>query len=110
MTEKQKAQARVAEFKIRLSTDRKWAGRALQVLWERQTPFEQEAHVTTVDNHQGFSGYDAEILTSFRNQLARYGKLSDRQWEIAHKRLARYAGQLVRVADEKASRVPQAID
>lgn len=76
--------------------------RGIVAIWKRQTDEEQRTLQTHEHNNVGFSGFDAELLSSFVEQLQR-GKLwSPKQWEIARKRVRKYAQQLADIANEKA--------
>jgi len=90
-----------------------WVARALVVLHDRQTNDEREAQTTSHSNGVGFNGTDANILSSFAEQVRaweatppqerRYAMpLSPRQMELARKKVAKYARQL---ADEVEKRL-----
>lgn len=91
------------EYSIRaaITTEKKRAIKALLRLYEYQT--EDEKSCGTVDNLNGvgFSGTDAELLTSFCKQFERRKNLSDKQMEILFKKIGKYAGQLTRQAISK---------
>ena len=93
----------VAKIKAKVSSDPRWAERAIVALLARQTSDEQEAQTTKYHNAMGFSAFDAEILTSFGQQIQRGRALSAKQLAIAYKRLPRYAKQLAAVAAAKAA-------
>jgi hypothetical protein len=104
----------VDELKELLKTNPRARERALLVLLDRQTADEQATQTTREHNGQGFTAYDAELLTSFAQQVQRnrYGnpngqRLSVRQHEIAAKRLPKYAKQLRLVAAVKAETVSE---
>jgi hypothetical protein len=85
---------------------------AILRIYERQTAAEQETQTTTEHNGMGFTAFDAEFLSSFAEQITlnRYGRtmgsrLSVKQREIARRKMGKYAGQLAKIADEKAARV-----
>lgn len=84
-----------------VTTNDSWARRAVLAIYQYQTDAEQYAGVTTDDNGVGFSGPDAEILTSFANQLKQGRTLSTKQMNLAKKKMGKYAGQLVRIANSK---------
>ena len=92
---------RIAAFKAALATDAAWAHRAIVVLFQHQTASEQASDVTSVENGVGFTGFDAEILSSFAKQIQRGRTLSPKQLAIAHRKLPKYAAQLVRLAEAK---------
>jgi hypothetical protein len=59
---------------------------------EDEKASEQTSHLNTI----GFSGVDAEILTSFAKQFLASKSLSPKQLELAHKKMPKYAAQLVK--------------
>lgn len=82
--------------------------RALLVLYARQTDGERETHTTSESNGQGFGAFDADILTSFAEQVAtnRYNRkegqrLTEKQLELTRKKVRKYVGQLVEVANAR---------
>lgn len=94
--------ARLAFLRAGLGAKPAWAYRALALVFERQTADEQAAGVTIARNGVGFSGVDAELLTSFAGQYlakrARCGlgiaRLSPRQEALLLRKMPKYAGQL----------------
>ena len=89
----------LAALKSRLANDDRWALRALTVVYQNQTSDEQAAQETIEHNGIGFSGPDAEILSSFAQQYQRRGSLSEKQMCILRRKISSYAGQVARVAD-----------
>lgn len=97
--------ARLAAVRAKLATEPKWAVRALTVVYEGQTSQEQQASTTVEDNGMGFSAFDAEILSSFAQQVERWNRadptrryatpLSEKQMALLFKRIPKYAGQLL---------------
>lgn len=86
----------VEYIKTMLATKPEWACRAIIRLYECQTPGEQCAESTVEQNGAGFNGTDAKILSSFAQQLLRYNRgLSQKQLDIAHKRLPKYSRQVM---------------
>ncbi|UCG54228.1 MAG: hypothetical protein JSV32_06455 [Dehalococcoidia bacterium] len=85
----------------KLSTNDAWALRCLEVIYDHQTPGEQVAETTNCDNGIGFTGADAEILTSFAKQYAKYKKLSPKQMEILKKKTKKYWKQVLELTDQK---------
>ena len=77
-------------LKEKLSTDEAWAIRALVKIYAYQTENEKEYLETNEENGVGFSGADAEILTSFAEQYRRKGYLSPKQMEIVYKKMKKY--------------------
>lgn len=79
---------------------------AILRIYDLQTADEQASGTTTHDNGVGFSGCDAEILTSFahwikRSRYAHGARLTERQLVIARKKIKKYAAQLARIANAK---------
>ena len=70
---------------------------ALGRIFAEQTSDEQANEVTRHYNKVGFSGVDAEILSSFAKQYEKRGSLSDKQILLAMKKMPKYAGQLVKL-------------
>lgn len=68
--------------------------RALKLIYAKQTEHEKESERTHDANGVGFSAFDAEILTSFCNQLQERSTLSDKQMAIARKKIRKYWKQL----------------
>lgn len=75
--------------------------RALIAIYNGQTKEEKDAACTEEDNGIGFSGIDAEILTSFAKQFLLRQYLSPKQRAILAKKMPKYAGQLWRIAVAK---------
>ena len=89
-----------------------WPVRAMLAIYEKQTATEQETATTKESNGIGFNGLDAEILSSFSKQVQRWEgtpeplrrfpvPLSEKQLNLARKKMAKYAGQLARIARAK---------
>ena len=97
MTKKLQAQL----IKKKLGENPSWAVRAMVRSYERQTADEQATAQTTEHNGIGFSGVDAEILTSFTQQWAARGWLSEKQWQILLRRMPRYWRQIIEIANPK---------
>jgi len=100
------------EIENMLRTNNFAVERALTVLYARQTTDEQVTKSTHNANGRGFNMIDAEILSSFAEQVAnsRYPKgqrLSPKQFAICRKedkhgrmKIAKYVKQLLEVANE----------
>jgi len=91
----------ISTIRAKVSSEPRWAERAILALYERQTAQEQQAERTIVLNRMGFNAFDAEILTSFARQIGRGQHLSDKQLRIAYRALPKYAKQLERISREK---------
>lgn len=68
--------------------------RALLRLYSFQTEDEKLALSTHHTNGKGFNGTDAEILSSFADQLLKKGWLSKKQIELSRKKLLKYSRQI----------------
>lgn len=75
--------------------------RGLIVLYSLQTTDEKVMQDTIENNGIGFSGFDAEFLSSLAQQAMKYGRLSERQMEVLRGRIKKYAGQLTKVANNQ---------
>ena len=89
----------VEEIKELLRTSDKMVTRSVVKLYELQTASEQAAQETHERNGVGFNGVDAPILSSFAEWYKSRGYLSTKQIALARKKLYKYSGQLVQVAN-----------
>lgn len=64
------------------------------VIYAKQTLGEQASQTTSELNSVGFSGVDAEILSSFSDQVKRGRTLSPKQMVIVFKKMPKYWEQL----------------
>ena len=85
----------VSFVKTQLATNSAWATKAIVKLYERQTADEQCSGITKEDNGVGFNGTDANILSSFAEQIGRGRTLSPKQLAIAFKKLPKYSRQVI---------------
>lgn len=92
---------RISFLKTQLSTQATWALRGLVRIYEYQTASEQSSMTTHVHNGVGFSGADAEILSSYAEQYKRKGTLTEKQLAILLKKMPKYARQLDAIAQTK---------
>lgn len=90
------------DFKVRLMNDQKWIERAILVLYDRQTREEQRAERAIEHNGVGFTGPDSHIMTYYAEWLRAGKHLSGRHLAAARTRVVKYAGQLAKIANEKA--------
>ena len=89
----------IEQLRHRLSSNDRWALRALMRIYQNQTADEQCRETTIERNGIGFTGPDAEILTSFARQYQRRGSLTERQMMILRRRMPAYARQIVQCTD-----------
>lgn len=86
--------------KNQLASNKVWALKALiRIYQENQTADEQAAKVTSHDNGIGFSGCDAQFLSSLAEQYLRRGNLSEKQMAFVHKKMPKYARQVIAMSD-----------
>ena len=79
--------AKVAFVRQMLEANANWAKRALIRIYDNQTDNEKVNGNTVEYNGVGFTGCDAEILSSFAEQLKNRGFLSPKQMTILHKKI-----------------------
>jgi len=87
-------------------TSNAWVEKSLVALLAQQTADERASETTMYQNGRGFSGCDAQFLTSLAEQAnARRAKLgyalSEKQYAAARKCLKKYCGQLARIANKE---------
>ena len=73
--------------------------KALLYLFDRQTDDEQNTESTNHHNRMGFTGTDAQLLSSFAKQVIQKAWLSPRQMQVLRTKINKYAGQMARVAN-----------
>lgn len=88
-----------AHIQTLLQNSDKAVVRALEVLYAKQTATEQATDQTQEHNGVGFSGRDAELLSSFAKFYKRAGFLTEKQMGIARQRLMKYWRQLLKDAE-----------
>jgi hypothetical protein len=86
---------------MQLSINKDWALRALVKIYEKQTIEEKRKKTAKRPNGVGFNRVDAEILSSFAEQVKRSGDLTEKQLEILFKRIPKYASQMWDVSDQQ---------
>jgi len=101
----------VETIREKLMTDDRWLYRALVALNERQTPDERRDETTKYHNEKGFRPAHAKRGTSMAQFYLRTGFLTAKQkawWrattDCGKTRIGIYAGQLLKVAQERESR------
>lgn len=88
------------EIKYLIQTNDNVLYGALRHIYACQTEDEKQAHSTREHNGVGFNSFDAEFMTSICKQLEEKGYLSNKQKEIARKKLVKYNKQLTRLANQ----------
>ena len=84
----------------KLATSDQWATKALLKIFDYQTASEKATDSTTLRNCVGFSGSDAELLSSFAKQFQMKQWLSNKQMAIVRKRMKKYWKQIIDISDE----------
>ncbi len=93
---------RIALLREKLGSSYAWAVRGLLVIYDLQTPNEQVARATMVHNHIGFDAYNAELLSSFAEQVIHKRRpLSPAQQTLLFAKMPRFAIQLDGIAQRK---------
>ena len=81
-------------FKAHLTISPKWAITGLLVIYDRQTADEKATDNTSENNSVGFSGVDAEFLSSLAKQVRAGRTLSPKQMSFLFKKMPKYWEQL----------------
>jgi hypothetical protein len=89
----------IALYRDRLENNAAWAVKGMLRIFAEQTSAEQETEQTTEHNGVGYTGVDAELLTSYSKQYLAKGYLSPKQMKYVHKKMPKYAGQLLKLSD-----------
>ena len=90
----------LAFVRSKLASDPVWATKALvRIFQENQTNDEQVNQTTSHDNGIGFSGVDAQFLSSLAQNYLKYGRLSDKQMGFVFKKMPKYAKQVIAMSD-----------
>jgi hypothetical protein len=92
----------VATIRENVQENPVWACKGCVAIFDFQTEEEQDEAITKEDNGVGFSGVDAEFLTSLAVQYTQRGSLSTKQLVYLHKKMKKYAGQLWWISYHKA--------
>lgn len=87
-------------FKAQLATSAAWAIKGMLKIYEFQTNDEKAAETTRYNNDVGFSGCDANILSSFCQQIERGRTLSPKQMALVFKKMPKYWSQLLSLSDQ----------
>lgn len=83
-----------------LNTNDKAVWRGVARIYERQTEAEKAVGDTCVYNGIGFSGADAQILSSLAQFYEKTGFMTPRQTAIARKKIKKYTRQLLEIIRE----------
>ena len=83
--------------------------RAIERIYDRQTLDEQDAQDTREWNSVGFTGVDGYIMSNFAEYYKKWGKLTDKQKNLARKKMVKYWKQLLEVIREENPDQPERI-
>lgn len=98
MARKLTKKAAIEGLRYRLANQADWTIKGLVRIYSFQTPSEQTAQCTADANGEGFTAFDAEILSSLAQQWLEKQRLSVKQVQLLFKRMPKYASQLYRYA------------
>lgn len=90
-------------IQVLIDTNDKAVYRGILAIFSFQTAEEQLVEGAVDDNGVGFSGVDAELLSSFAKQIQKKGSLSEKQMVYARKKIRKYWNQLRIIAEQKAA-------
>jgi hypothetical protein len=88
-------------IKDKILSDDKWLEHAVLAIWKYQTASEKMRTDTHLYNGVGFNGSDGHFCTSCGNYLSKGMHMSEKQKVILRKKMPKYAGQLIRIIEEK---------
>ena len=88
----------VARIKGKVQTNPNWAIRGMLAIYKFQTEDEKHLRETVHNNKVGFNGVDAELLSSFSQQVIAGRTMSGKQMSIIFRKMGKYASQLYRIA------------
>lgn len=102
---------RLIQIKAALNSRQDAVEKALLLIYGYQTPDEKSMQATVEKNGLGFNAFDAGILTSYAEYILenRWNRprgfvLTERQLAVARRKIVRYVGQLVPLAEAKEAR------
>jgi hypothetical protein len=92
---------KIAFIRNKLSTRVDWGYRALMRIYALQTLDEQICMDTKHENGVGFTGIDAELLTSFAKDYEYYGHLTKGQLRCLFNKIGKYSRQIYNLCDKE---------
>jgi len=99
--------AKIQHIRTMLGTNLNWASKGVIRIFENQTADEQNVEDTVENNGIGFTGADANILTSFAKQIIKGRTLSPKQQAILFKKMPKYSTQLERMTKDTVKAQPE---
>jgi hypothetical protein len=96
-----------AEIRAKLAVDNRWLERGILAIDARQEPDEQDNRETVYLNGRGWNATDASLGSYLANYIRRCRRpegqrLSGKWVATAREMMYKYAGQLARIASERA--------
>ncbi len=91
--------ALLAFLRVKLATDDRWILPALMRIFQNQTEDEQQNHETKDHNGIGFTGTDAEFLSSCAEAYRTRNWLSEKRMHYVRLHMPKYAGQILKASD-----------
>ncbi|RLG78443.1 MAG: hypothetical protein DRO14_00470 [Thermoprotei archaeon] len=91
------------EIRRKVSSDPRWAIRALLAIYARQEADEQATGRTVYRNGVGFNARDAEILTSIAERVLAGQLVSQKQMNVVLRAMPKYSSQLAEIAEERGA-------
>lgn len=88
-------------IQLLLATNDLAVDRAVVQIYRLQTPKEQANLCTTVDNGQGFTAFDAELLSGLAEDAIHYGSLTRKQRDCARPKIMKYWKQLLTIIEQR---------
>lgn len=83
-----------------LGTNKTWVLKALvRIYKENQTEQEHTLEMAKEDNGIGFTGIDAQFLSSMAKQYIEKNFISDRQLVFLFKKMPKYSKQVIKMSD-----------
>lgn len=89
-----------SEIRDNLLKNDKWVSRAILALYNLQTPEEKKERKCLVPDGVGFDNADIATMSSFVAYFKKFKHFTPHQIFEARKRICKYLGQLVKLANE----------
>jgi hypothetical protein len=90
----------ISFMEMKLKSNDVWVKRACLILYEQQTRLEQKNHISRGRNNVGFGRNDSPLLSKIACKLIQHRETPE-DIERLHKKIPRYARQLIYLAYKK---------
>ncbi len=87
------------DIKNLLKVNDRAVARGVVAIYNRQTEDERFCDSTHEHNGVGFNKVDAELLSNIARWFTSHGYLTEKQTAVARRKIMKYAGQLVEIAN-----------